>query len=51
VAALIRDVANHNGLLRSLGRKLLAKKNKTEYGTPVKASYAIIDEDRRSPNE
>ena len=41
-AAIVRDLANHNGLLRSFSRKLLPKKH-TEMGRRVNASYKVID--------
>jgi hypothetical protein len=41
--AVIRDLADSNGLLRSMGRKLLAK-DPPDRGRRVNAAYTIINE-------
>ncbi|MBN1306785.1 MAG: DUF5320 family protein [Chitinispirillaceae bacterium] len=41
--AIVRDLANYNGLLRSFSRKLLPKK-RTDSDKRVNASYTIIEE-------
>ncbi len=44
--AVIRDVVNPNGLLRSFSRKLLVNKNSTQNQKrdAVEAKYTVIDE-------
>ena len=46
-AAVIRDLGNANGLLRSFARKMLPQKT-TEYGKPVKTSYTVVDEGEKN---
>jgi hypothetical protein len=43
-AAIVRDLANYNGLLRSFSRKLLPKKH-TDLNRRVNASYTIIEKE------
>ena len=43
-AAIVRDLANYNGLLRSFSRNLLPKK-RTDLNKRVNASYTIIEEE------
>lgn len=44
-AALIRDLSNHNGVLRSLGRKFLMRKTNRS-GARIDARYSIVEEKR-----
>ncbi|MBN1574965.1 MAG: DUF5320 family protein [Chitinispirillaceae bacterium] len=44
-AAIVRDLSNYNGLLRSFSRKLLPKKQMA-LGRQVNASYTVIDEEK-----
>ncbi len=43
-AAVIRDLMNSNGLLRSFSRKMLTKKE-PEHEKAIDATYVVIDED------
>ena len=46
VGVVARDLSNSNGLLRSLGRKLLKKSPQDEGRRVVNAPFTVINEDK-----